>query len=371
MANRRRMVPGILALAVLAPVGTAHGLEMRPHLEGAASHFVALGGGWQAREIGPGMIGTGALELALSRRFGVEGRLLAGRFTQGGPGADPSLKQVDQTGLFGVTAGLRVRPIWEDRGLWIGAAAGSTQTGGVSRTLFDARIGWDFVFGDALRGGPFVGYFHVVQPESALRPEDGRAAMLGLHVAFDGYEPRPATPGDTQLAARPKVAPTSAPAKKAPAKKAATNTPAPAPVVSPTPEPPMEWPPLAVEAASVAGDEIVLSDRLYFEVNSAVIASESRPLLESVAKVLIAHPEIERLQIQGHTDDAGSDEWNQKLSTSRAAAVRDVLIACGVPAARLTTKGFGKTRPLSPGADESSRRRNRRVEFVIERRTAQ
>ncbi len=367
---KRRAIPTLVACAVLTTVGASHALEMRPHLEGSAAHFVGVGGAWQAREIGPGMVGSGALELALSRRIGIEGRLFAGRFLQGSPSADPSIRHVDQAGFFGVTAGLRIRPIWEDRGLWIGGAAGNTQTGGLSRLLFDARVGWDFKLGGSLLGGPFVGYLHVVQPSSSLRPEDGRVGMLGIHVAFDDYDPKPATPGDTQLAPRPAPKPVvakAAPKPKAPAKKPAQK---PAPVVVEEPTPMPEVAPAEAEI-SVATHEIVLSDRLYFELNSASIKSESRLLLESVAKVILAHPELESIEIQGHTDDLGTDEWNRKLSVSRALAVRKVLIDCGVSPDRLTTKGFGKSTPIAFGMDEASRQLNRRVEFVIQRRTFQ
>jgi OOP family OmpA-OmpF porin len=77
------------------------------------------------------------------------------------------------------------------------------------------------------------------------------------------------------------------------------------------------------------------------------------------------HPEIKRLSVEGHTDDRGLAAQNVGLSQRRAAAVVAWLVANGIDATRLTSNGFGATRPLESNAAEAGRQTNRRVEFKI------
>jgi outer membrane protein OmpA-like peptidoglycan-associated protein len=75
-----------------------------------------------------------------------------------------------------------------------------------------------------------------------------------------------------------------------------------------------------------------------------------------------------RVEIEGHTDDQGSDEYNLKLSDARAKAVVDYLLKKKVEQERVTWKGYGESKPLKPNTSEEHRAVNRRVEFrVIER----
>jgi len=71
------------------------------------------------------------------------------------------------------------------------------------------------------------------------------------------------------------------------------------------------------------------------------------------------------IEIDGHTDDVGTAEANQKLSLDRATSVMTYLSSHGIRADRMTAKGFGKTKPLKKGTDEESRAKNRRVEMMI------
>lgn len=115
----------------------------------------------------------------------------------------------------------------------------------------------------------------------------------------------------------------------------------------------------------VTAEKVEILERVFFQVNEAVILPESHGLLGEVARVLVAHPEIVRVEVQGHTDDQAADAYNLKLSQARAQAVLEFLVARGVDAGRLVAKGYGETRPLVPGTTEDARAQNRRVEFVI------
>lgn len=117
---------------------------------------------------------------------------------------------------------------------------------------------------------------------------------------------------------------------------------------------------------TVSRERLTLSDRVYFEFDSAVIDAVSYPLLDAVAKALNEHPEVTLVSIQGHTDTVGAEAYNQQLSEARAASVRDYLVSRGVSADRLTAAGFGESQPLDPADTEEAHERNRRVEFIVQ-----
>jgi outer membrane protein OmpA-like peptidoglycan-associated protein len=103
---------------------------------------------------------------------------------------------------------------------------------------------------------------------------------------------------------------------------------------------------------------------IFFTFNSDVIREESEPTLKEIAAVLKKHVDW-RLGIEGHTDSIASDSFNLDLSRRRAAAVKDALVKRhGVAAARLTTAGFGESRPKDTNDTLEGRARNRRVELV-------
>ena len=101
-----------------------------------------------------------------------------------------------------------------------------------------------------------------------------------------------------------------------------------------------------------------------FEVDSAVLGDESIPMLLVLAE-FIDSSAIEKVEIQGHTDEQGSPAYNMRLSRERADSVKAFLVEAGIDGARLRTKGLGQTRPLSRDGSAEVRARNRRVEFVI------
>ena len=117
----------------------------------------------------------------------------------------------------------------------------------------------------------------------------------------------------------------------------------------------------------VSRDRIDLKDKIYFETASAKIKAESFGLLDQAVQILQEYPEIALLRIEGHTDSRGSDTYNLKLSGDRAASVRQYFIDHGIVGDRLTSIGFGETKPLDTANNEAAWSKNRRVDFFIER----
>lgn len=117
---------------------------------------------------------------------------------------------------------------------------------------------------------------------------------------------------------------------------------------------------------TVGAKEIVIKQQIQFAHNSADILPASTGLLEEIADALRSNPRIKRVEVQGHTDNTGAADYNQTLSDQRAASVRSWLTdKGGVAAERLSSKGYGQSRPLVPNVTAGNRARNRRVQFVI------
>jgi outer membrane protein OmpA-like peptidoglycan-associated protein len=90
----------------------------------------------------------------------------------------------------------------------------------------------------------------------------------------------------------------------------------------------------------------------------------AREKLARFAGIVLAHPGLD-LEVEGHTDSTGSDEFNQTLSEQRGAAVREYLIEQGLPAANISSRGFGKTMPVADNSTAEGRQKNRRVEIIV------
>ncbi len=103
---------------------------------------------------------------------------------------------------------------------------------------------------------------------------------------------------------------------------------------------------------------------ILFDFDQAVIKPESYHIIEEIADELLAFPKV-RIEVQGHTDSTGTDEFNQDLSERRAQVVMQELIKLGVKHWRLKYKGFGETVPVVPNDTEEHKARNRRTEFLI------
>ena len=121
--------------------------------------------------------------------------------------------------------------------------------------------------------------------------------------------------------------------------------------------------PRVYQDVEVTSTGIVIHQRVYFEFDRAVIQSRSFPILDTVAQVMRDFPDI-TIEIQGHTDSRGRDEYNLELSQQRAEAVRQYLIQHGIASGRMTARGYGETRPIDSNRTNAGRANNRRVEFV-------
>lgn len=99
-----------------------------------------------------------------------------------------------------------------------------------------------------------------------------------------------------------------------------------------------------------------------FDYDKAVVKSRYSPLITNAVKVLKLNPGL-TVEIQGHTDSIGSDAYNQKLSLRRAEAVKAELVKHGIASSRLTTVGFGESRPVATNKTDAGRAENRRVVY--------
>ena len=113
---------------------------------------------------------------------------------------------------------------------------------------------------------------------------------------------------------------------------------------------------------------IALRRQISFATGSDEILPNSEPILFEVADALLRNPDIELVEIQGHTDTSGAHGLNMRLSQKRAEAVQRWLTQHGVEPTRLMAKGYGPTRPIVPNITQQNRARNRRVQFRIVRR---
>ena len=118
----------------------------------------------------------------------------------------------------------------------------------------------------------------------------------------------------------------------------------------------------------VGKSRIDLLERIEFEFDKAVLRPSAPHILDAVARAMNDNPDIELVEVQGHTDEQGPDTYNLALSQRRAEAVVAYLVAHGVAAARLTAKGYGETTPLDPAHTQAAYAKNRRVEFHILKR---
>jgi peptidoglycan-associated lipoprotein len=105
-------------------------------------------------------------------------------------------------------------------------------------------------------------------------------------------------------------------------------------------------------------------DRVFFTFDSAEITSEAQQTLRRQAEWLRRYPNV-TVTIEGHCDERGTREYNLALGERRAQAARNVLVALGIPASRLSTISYGKERPAVPGSSEDAYAQNRRAVTTV------
>jgi len=110
-------------------------------------------------------------------------------------------------------------------------------------------------------------------------------------------------------------------------------------------------------------DAKIVTHGILFDVDKATIKPESMGTLNQIKRILTQNPDL-KFEVDGHTDNTGAAAHNLTLSQQRAAAVKAELVSMGIDATRLTTKGFGDTKPIAPNSTDEGNANNRRVEFV-------
>ncbi|MEW6432650.1 MAG: OmpA family protein [Myxococcota bacterium] len=121
-----------------------------------------------------------------------------------------------------------------------------------------------------------------------------------------------------------------------------------------------ELPRIALESG-----RIVIRGKIVFELNSAELLPRNAKLLDALARLMNESAQVKRVEVQGHTDDTGEDDFNLALSLKRAEKVRQALIERGVDANRLSVRGLGKSEPVATNETPEGRARNRRVELKV------
>lgn len=134
------------------------------------------------------------------------------------------------------------------------------------------------------------------------------------------------------------------------------------------PPPPPPAPPPVVK---VAPRKIVITQKIHFEFDKARIRPISFHILDAVVDVMQRNPQITLVEVQGHTDAVGTDEYNARLSDRRSKSVVEYLVSHGVDRSRLAARGFGESQPIDTNDTPLGRARNRRTEFSIISQTTQ
>jgi len=195
----------------------------------------------------------------------------------------------------------------------------------------------------------------VEAPAKAETPAKVEAPAKAETPAKSETPPRPETPAKAEVPAKsetpvqpePKVEAPSAPKSAEPA----------TPLVETKAQ-------IVARGCQATLTEVIQSGHILFESASAELDNASATTLAKVAAAIKSCPDV-IVQIEGHTDDEGTQRNNQTLSLQRARSVLDYLVKAGVNAEQLEPVGFGKTRPMVANKSDEARAKNRRIEFVV------
>lgn len=400
-----------ISLAVVSAASSALAQEVRVHATAGAAHALVQP---QQSEYGFGGGGSVSPELVVGNVVGLEVELGAFGLGAGSPPSDPRFAAHGSGAAFGGMAGIRLRPFaaGNPAGFWVDGNGGIVQTGDQTRPGFDAHIGYDWRAGSGrLDVGPFLGYTQVFQSKDDVRPEDAHVLVFGVHGGF-GAEGPPPPPGDRDFdhVLDPEDACPDIPGVRtaqretngcppsdrdldlvADADDACPDSPG-IRTADPTTNGCVPDQDGSVEArdycpdnASIEvgeleagtclklpevrleGDEIIVNDVIHFDVDSPRVWPDSYPLMKKLADLILSHPEIVSLNIEGHADETGTERHNLVLSAQRAEAVKWMLVQFHISPRRITTHAHGRRKPRVSGHDADALRENRRVEFIVTR----
>jgi OOP family OmpA-OmpF porin len=131
------------------------------------------------------------------------------------------------------------------------------------------------------------------------------------------------------------------------------------PKPAPKPAPPPPPPPPAPKA-----ERTIVLDNVLFDFDKTAIKPDAAKILDRLVTFLKENPD-KRVDLEGHTDSVGTDQYNQGLSERRAASVKDYVVKKGIDGSRITARGLGKAKPIADNNTEQGRAKNRRVEVKI------
>lgn len=114
----------------------------------------------------------------------------------------------------------------------------------------------------------------------------------------------------------------------------------------------------------IANREQFKANTVYFDYDKSVVKADGKANIQAVAAYLKAHSD-NKVAIEGHCDERGTEEYNRALGERRALSARDALIASGIGADRVVTRSFGEDKPAELGHDEAAWSKNRRGEFIL------
>lgn len=119
-----------------------------------------------------------------------------------------------------------------------------------------------------------------------------------------------------------------------------------------------------VELERVKEGSVVVLNNIFFDHDRYELKEKSHSELEKVIRFMTSNPDV-KIEVGGHTDNVGASDYNLQLSERRAKAVESYLLANGVPAARIVSRGYGSSKPVGDNTTEAGRQLNRRIEFRI------
>jgi outer membrane protein OmpA-like peptidoglycan-associated protein len=229
---------------------------------------------------------------------------------------------------------------------WLDGDALLVRTGDLNRFGFAGGAGLSFPLGEARRYwiGPFVRYLQIVQAPARDGYDNRDLKTLLVGVSFEARANPRRT--DFQRSLGVEAAVITEPVRSP--EPAAEE----APVLAPAPEP------------AAAPEAFVVTERIQFGHDSAVIESVAHPSLDTVVLSLRANPAY-RVELEGHASSEGGEAHNQSLSERRAQAVLDYLVGHGIARERIVSRGFSASQPSQSNVTAGGREANRRVEFVV------